>query len=148
MQRPGAGGFRKFEIVSAARPCGTKAGGSGAGTAISSVSSNTSPSGKGGRISSGSGRFIEAVQHRVDVVLVVGHRRRRRRRAAEAARGLAAAAPAFAAAACAAGIADGGMSFMTGALAAGAAAAGFSGFAGAAALAGFRRPAAWLRRRR
>jgi hypothetical protein len=44
---------------------------------------------------------------------------------------------AFAAAACAAGIADGGILFITGALAAGAGAAGFSGFAATAGLEGF-----------
>ncbi len=44
---------------------------------------------------------------------------------------------AFAAAACAAGMADGGMSFITGAFAAGAAAPDFSGFADAAEPAGF-----------
>ena len=55
MQRPGCGRFREFEIVLrfdlVERRRGGGAGAGGSGTAISSVSSNTSPSGCAGRIS-------------------------------------------------------------------------------------------------
>ena len=47
---------------------------------MSSVSSNTSPSGSGGRISSGAVDLVEAVEQGVDVVLAVGCGRSRRRR--------------------------------------------------------------------
>src|SRR5258705_210389 len=102
--------------------------------AISSVSSNTSPTGKGGLISEGdvassrpdsnasmSSWLLDAAGSGAAAGGVTGD-----------GAGLRGGAATFAAAACATGMADGGMSFITG-LAAGAAAAGFSGFAGGAA---------------
>src|SRR5216684_2064218 len=118
----------------------------GSGTAISSVSSNTSASGAGGLISAGvvawSRPLSKASMSSWLLGAVAG--------AAGGGAGLTGGAATFATAACATGMADGGMSFTTGgALAAGA--AGFSGFAAAeltgfSAVAGFASSSAMMRR--
>src|ERR1700681_3389268 len=105
-------------------------GGGGSGSAISSVSSNTSPSGRGWRISSAvvasSSPFSrESMSSWLFDAAGAG-----------AGAGGAGGGGAFAGAARAAGIADGGMSFITGGFAGGAAAAGLSGLAGAAGVGG------------
>jgi len=109
------------------------------GSAISSVSSNTSPSGKDGRISASdvaSSRPASIASMSSWLLDTTG--------ASAGGAGLTGGGAAFAA-----GMADGGMSFITGALTAGAAAAGFAGAAGLegfSAAAGFASSSAMIRR--
>src|SRR5258708_24900227 len=119
------------------------------GTAISSVSSNTSPSGKGGLTSSGvvaSSRPFSNASMSSWLFGAAGAGAG----AAGGGAGLTGGAAAFATAACAAGLAGGGTSFMAGALAAGAATAGFAtagaGPAGFSAAAGLASSSAMMRR--
>ena len=118
------------------------------GSAISSVSSNTSPSGKDGRISASdvaSSRPASIASMSSWLLDTAGASAG----AAAGGAGLTGGGAAFAAATCAAGMADGGMSFITSALTAGAAAAGFAGVAGLesfSAAAGFASSSAMIRR--
>src|ERR1700738_1659159 len=126
----------------------------GSGSAISSVSSNTSPSGKGGLISAGVVASSRPLSNASMSSWLWDAAGAAACGAAGGGAGLTGGAAAFATAACAAGTADGGMSFITGALAPGAATAGFSGFAGAAtaglegfsAVGGFASSSAMMRR--
>src|SRR6267154_1003338 len=141
--------------VNSRSSCGStlrNAGCGASGTAISSVSSNTSTSGAAGLISASdvASSRPASIASMSSWLLDTG--------AAAAGggatgggAGLAGAGGAFAAAACAAGIADGGMLVITGALAAGATTAGFSslaavGLGALSAAAGFASSSSMMRR--